>query len=55
MNVLSTLFRHVDRRRAYADLLALDAHLLRDIGVSRADLRGMMRGRNGAHRLSAHE
>lgn len=55
MNLFATLVRRSDRHRAYTDLLALDDRLLRDIGVSRADVRSMMRGRNGAHRLSAHE
>jgi len=36
MNILSSLFRRAEKRRAYSDMLHLDDHLLRDIGVSRA-------------------
>ncbi len=44
MNILSSLFRRSEKRRAYADLLQLDDHLLRDIGVQRSDLHQMMAG-----------
>jgi uncharacterized protein YjiS (DUF1127 family) len=40
----STLLRTSNKRRAYADLLQLDDRMLRDIGVTRSDLRLMMNG-----------
>jgi len=38
---LSSLFRRAERKRALSDLLKLDDHLLRDIGLTRADLTQM--------------
>ena len=57
MNILSSLFRRSEKRRAYADMLQLDDHLLRDIGVSRSDLHQMMNGTRTAHTKGnrAHE
>ena len=49
MNILSSLFRRSEKRRAYADLLRLDDHLLRDIGIDRSDLHQMMAGSRTAH------
>jgi uncharacterized protein YjiS (DUF1127 family) len=39
VGLASVLIRRFRRRRAYTDLLELDDHLLRDIGLTRADLR----------------
>jgi uncharacterized protein YjiS (DUF1127 family) len=39
MTFLTTLLRRSQKRRMYADLMQLDDHLLRDIGLTRADLR----------------
>ena len=50
MNILSSLFRHAAKRRAYADLLGLDDHLLRDIGVSRTELQHLMHAPPPANR-----
>ena len=57
MNILTSLFRRSEKRRAYADLMQLDDHLLRDIGVSRSDLHQMMNGTRTAHTKGnrAHE
>lgn len=45
MNYFTDLVRRVARRRTLSDLLKLDDHLLRDIGVNRADVSAMRRGR----------
>ena len=42
MSLFSSLFRRSEKRRTYSDLLQLDDHLLRDIGVTRSDLHRMM-------------
>jgi uncharacterized protein YjiS (DUF1127 family) len=42
VNIISTLLRRSARRRAYAELLRLDDHLLRDVGLNRSDLRTAM-------------
>ena len=57
MNYLSTLFRRSAERRAYSDLMKLDDHLLRDIGLTRSDLQSMMAGSRRAHarRAGGHE
>ena len=55
MSMISSLFRRSERRRTYADLLQLDDHLLRDIGLSRGDLRQMMTSRAAPSRAVAHE
>ena len=44
MNILTSFFRRAGRRHTYSDLSRLDDHLLRDIGLSRADLHRMMSG-----------
>ncbi len=43
MSYLSTLFRRAERNKTLSDLMKLDDHLLRDIGLTRADLTLMMR------------
>lgn len=45
MNLFSSLFRRSEKRRAYGDLLQLDDHLLRDIGLTRSDVHRMMGNR----------
>lgn len=54
---LSSLLRRSARRKTLAELLNLDDHLLRDIGVTRADLHLMMSGSRTAHpaRVRTHE
>lgn len=52
MNILSSLFRRAEKRRAYTDMLRLDDHLLRDIGLNRSDLHDMMAGTRTAHTKS---
>jgi uncharacterized protein YjiS (DUF1127 family) len=49
MNIFASLIHRAARRRTYSDLLQLDDHLLRDIGISRSDLRSMMNGARTAH------
>ncbi len=57
MSYLSTLFRRSPERRAYSDLMQLDDHLLRDIGLNRAELRALLaRSRDArARRVFGHE
>ena len=45
VNVFSSLFRRSQRRKVYADLMRLDDHILRDIGLTRHDVHDMMSGR----------
>ena len=45
-NVFSSLLRRSGRRKIYADLLQLDDHLLKDIGLARTDLHIIMSGRS---------
>lgn len=49
MNLFSSLFRRSEKRRTYADLLQFDDRMLRDIGISRSDLKQMMFGSRTAH------
>jgi uncharacterized protein YjiS (DUF1127 family) len=37
-NILTSLLRNAGRRKIYADLMQLDDHLLRDIGLTRMDV-----------------
>ena len=53
-NMFSSLFRSSGRRKVYADLLHLDDHLLRDIGLTRNDVRKFMAGR-GSKVTRTHE
>ena len=57
MNILSSLFRRSEKRRAYSELLQLDDHLLRDMGINRFDLHRMMADVRTAHTKGhrAHE
>ena len=48
MNLFSSLFRRSEKRRAYSNLMQLDDHLLRDIGLTRSDIHRMM-GSRTAH------
>ena len=49
MNIIASLFRRSERRKALTDLTRLDDHLLRDIGITRSDLHQMMHGPRTAH------
>jgi uncharacterized protein YjiS (DUF1127 family) len=42
MTLFSNLRQRAAKRRMAADLMQLDDHLLRDIGLSRADLRAQI-------------
>jgi len=55
MGMISNLLRRSERRRTYANLLRLDDHLLRDIGLSRGDVHQLMAGRSAPSRAIAHE
>ena len=52
MSFLSSLFRRSEKRRAVTELMYLDDHMLRDIGLSRSDLHMMMSGTRTAHTKS---
>jgi uncharacterized protein YjiS (DUF1127 family) len=52
-SIFSRIFQRSKQRKALTDLLQLDDHLLRDIGISRDDLQQSLRGRKG--RLWMHE
>ena len=54
MSMIASLLRRSERRRTYANLLQLDDHLLRDIGLTRGDVRQLMTGRSPSRAL-AHE
>ena len=54
MSLLTTLFRRSEKRRMYASLMQLDDHLLRDIGLTRADLRARMVRTATSERADAH-
>ena len=55
MNIFSSLFRSAAKRRTYSNMLHLDDHLLRDIGLSRSDLHELMRGTRTATRRDNRE
>jgi len=55
MSYISSMFRRAERNRALSDLLKLDDHLLRDIGLSRADVTMMRQGRHHASPSRGHE
>lgn len=50
MGIFNSLFRGAQRRKIYADLLQLDEHLLRDIGLTRGDVNELVSGRAKAFR-----
>ena len=50
MKLFDAFRRSADKRRAYAELSRLDDHLLRDIGVSRAEIKSLMHSRIKANR-----
>ena len=54
MNLFSSLIRRSQRRKVYADLMRLDDHILRDIGLTRRDVHDMISGR-GSKVTRAHE
>lgn len=54
MNPITSLLQRNARRRTYADLLTLDDHLLRDIGISRSDVRQLINGRSFSRRDITH-
>ena len=43
-NIFSSLLQRAGRRKLHADLLRLDDHLLRDIGLTRGDIDDMITG-----------
>jgi uncharacterized protein YjiS (DUF1127 family) len=51
----SGMLRRVERNRTLSDLLKLDDHLLRDIGLTRTDVFEMRRGRRNASMTRDHE
>jgi uncharacterized protein YjiS (DUF1127 family) len=54
MNIFfNRLRRSAEQRKTFADLMQLDDHLLRDIGVTRAELKQNLRGRG--NRIWIHE
>lgn len=57
MSYLSTLFRRSAGRKTMSDLMKLDDHLLRDIGLTRSDLHALMAGSHRVHvrRARGHE
>ena len=54
MNYFTSLFRRAERKRPLSDLLKLDDHLLRDIGLTRSGV-VEMRKRNRGASLRGHE
>lgn len=55
-SLFTSLFHRSEKRRAYTELMRLDDHLLRDIGVTRSDVRDLMSGRNRhAGKYRSHE
>ena len=51
---LTSMFRRSQRKRVLTDLMKFDDHLLRDIGLTRADLRAAMVTRSVASLTTAH-
>jgi uncharacterized protein YjiS (DUF1127 family) len=55
MSYFSTLFRRAERAKVLSDLLKLDDHLLRDIGLTRTDISAMRNGRHPRSPSRGHE
>lgn len=55
MNYFTDLFRRSQHKRALSDLLKLDDHLLRDIGLTRTDVTMMRANRNHSSPSRGHE
>lgn len=55
MNPFASFFRRSEKRRAHANLLQLDEHMLRDIGLTRADVHRMMSGARPSRGYRTHE
>ena len=53
MKLFPSLFRRSAKQRTFADLLRMDDHLLRDIGLTRSDLHLMATGSRTAHTKGA--
>ncbi|MEQ1770969.1 MAG: DUF1127 domain-containing protein [Devosia sp.] len=49
MKLFDRFARRAANRKAYAQLLQLDDHLLRDMGITRSDVLQMMAGHRTAH------
>jgi uncharacterized protein YjiS (DUF1127 family) len=54
MDFLTTLLRRSEKRRTYLSLMQLDDRLLRDIGLTRADLRARVIDGATASIVGAH-
>jgi len=52
---LTSMFRRSERKRVLSDLMKYDDHLLRDIGLTRADLANMRAGRQHTTPSRGHE
>lgn len=52
---LTSMFRRSERNRVLTDLMKYDDHLLRDIGLTRADLANMRAGRRHTTPSRGHE
>jgi uncharacterized protein YjiS (DUF1127 family) len=50
----SAMLHRSSKRRMYSELLQLDDHILRDIGLTRADLRAALVNRGVASLTSVH-
>ena len=55
MNIFASLFRTRERRRTYSDMMQLDEHLLRDIGVTRSDLFSLVNDQRARRKTRDHE
>jgi uncharacterized protein YjiS (DUF1127 family) len=51
---ISAMLHRSSKRRMYSELLQLDDHLLRDIGLTRADLRAALVTRSVASLTTVH-
>lgn len=47
-NYFASLFRIASRRKALSDMMKLDDHLLRDIGLNRVDVSRLRSGRSSS-------